>query len=338
MERFFNKNFSDINYAVNNLKNWCSENPDNIKIISQEVINALNHRVEVNLPLLYLLSELSMYRQNPLLIDGGKQIEDLSNALNNGTFSLMPEFFDQLAVLGRVENEKANLKLHKILDFTRDFMEDCQNFESDSNNLFDACEKFAEMEKSRSKNYLLKKHFEEISELRNVVRPSKKDVIKDLSGGATDQVIYTYRNIVESQQNRIRLGINQGYPVRNPVLPISNGIFGLYDKGKLIEVFKDNDVDYSDREKEYIKNNKLEDDYIYEALNKDDNLPKNYISPKRFKLSVLRDFKADEKAKNGEFYFDISRLIDIDPVVLGSILTYNQMYIQALEGQSNRIE
>lgn len=322
--RFFNKNFSGLNYTVNTLRNWCSENPDNIKIINEEVINALNKGAEVSLPLLYLLSELSMYRQDPLLVDGGKPIENLSNALNNGTFSLMPEFFDQLAVLGRVENKKANLKLHKILDFIRDFMEDCQNFEGGSDNLFDACEKFSAMEKDKSKNYLLKKHFEEISEMRNVVRPDKKDVIKDLTGGATDQVIYTYRNLVESQQNKMRLGINQGFPVRNPVLPISNGIFGLYDKGKLIEIFKDDDVDFSDREKKYIKNNKPEYDYIYKAINKNGNLP--------------RDFEAYEKARNGEFYFDTSRLTDVDPVVLGIILTSNQMYIHAVEGHNNKIE
>jgi len=79
---FFNKNFAGLNYAVNTLKNWCSENPDNIKIINQEVVDVLNHSTKVNLPLLYLLSELSMYRQNPLMTDEGKQIEYLSRALN----------------------------------------------------------------------------------------------------------------------------------------------------------------------------------------------------------------------------------------------------------------
>ncbi|MCX6791180.1 MAG: hypothetical protein NTV62_03260, partial [Candidatus Gribaldobacteria bacterium] len=338
LSELFSDQIENPRYAINSLKKWIEEDQDRIKVVTEKVISLLKSKKKTTINLFIFLAEIDVYRQEKLMTDDGKILAELDRVLNSSLMHFANSYIDQMAVLNRLNNKRANFELHKILDFVRDFMADSQNFVGGSDELLYYFERFAEGEIDFANNYLLKQHLKEIIEIRNLSWSEKEDFV-NIPGGNTDQTIYSYKHARESYENRIKFGINKGYPLRSLVLPISDELFGTYQDGKFWGIIEETDQDFSTRIQSYIKQNKPDDNFIYGQLNQEPNLPPNYVNKYEIhQRKVLLNFEIHKKAEEGEFFFDLSLLNwdIIDPVIRGSILTYNQMYLHTKEDQVNK--
>ncbi len=184
---------------------------------------------------------------------------------------------------------------------------------------------------NKPRNYLVKKHVQDLIELRQVSSSPKEGALSGVPGGASDETIYTYRHVLDGYRNRIGLGINEGYPVKNPVLPIAPGFFGLYNNGRLANIFPDNgftEEEVSSEENQYIASNNPYDDRIYEVLN---DIP--FGSQKNPSIGLVRlgdifHFENSLKKDGHKFYYDLSKINAEQghPFVVAELMLKNQQY------------
>ncbi len=330
--------------SVDRIKNWVTEGSEDfgwadhyldkkIDLIEDKFSEFLKVKKEVSLGAVALFGELVQLRDSNLVS------EKLAMALEEENVRLSVETKEEMVRLSGSDDEGERVNLHKILDFVKADMLTCQNIMAqgeivvESSGFFADTNFFLSKKIDKPRNYLIKKHIQDLQDLRRGSFSSKTGVVPNIPGGASDETIYTYRHALGSYRNRIALGVNEGYPIKNPVLPIAPGFFAFYNNGRLANIFPDNGSteEYVDsQENQYIKNNEPDDGMIYETLN---DLPrsKEEKTPPMRLVPRLRDIFQFEKVLREEgrkFYYDLSK-IDLErvhPFVVAELLFKNQEY------------
>ncbi|MFA5030847.1 MAG: hypothetical protein WC495_04620 [Patescibacteria group bacterium] len=346
-------NFDDKNFMnrVEGIKAWVSANPDvNIGLLEKEFAGHFDWQKEnsgqLNLPTLFLLGEIQQYRRHGFV--NNELAKNLELTPRRG---LSAEMRDQLASLNQLNDPRGNLTLHKIMDFMQEHMFTVQDHTEreieemlghEYSGMTVDFYNFARAQVRVSKNYLVKKHYQDIIDSINIDDSDKEGALAGVPGGATDETIYTFQHVQESYNNRIALGVNEGYPIANPVVPIAPGYFGYYRNGALEKVYAATQAEYAKaqmKEKEYIARNNPEDDYIYDQINEPQQITGRHNHPSHGlqKLQLIWDFTDQLKSNDRKFFFDISRLdmSELHPIVAADFLTKNQEYITEEEGKDN---
>lgn len=316
----------------------------------RQVAIALKKNGTINFSTAVFLGEIKQHKVAGFIED------ELSGVLETNV-SLAWGLQDQMAVLNRLNNATGNVIFHKIIDFFQEHLETLQDHDvkqksgetlrhEDGDQLNSSSRDFDEFVKkeiAHSTNYLIQRHLQDYFESVFQYDADKPGTVHGSAGGSSDETIYTFRNLRNSYTNHLALGIKEGYPIANPVLPIAPGYYGYYQTGKLAKIFSGPEADGNKArliEEGFIKNNHPEDEYIYDELNKPLLLARNEDHPSN-KLKRLRDiwdFKKHLRATGRKFFFDTARLRNIEdlhPMVLGDLLTENQLYIQKNAGQKN---
>lgn len=323
---------------IDQISEWVKKNPEKrIFLIENFFSETLGSANDIDFYTLTLLAEINPSRE--LIFVSSK----LAEKMEIGERGLSQELKDQIALLNRINDEKANFLLHKILDFMHQYMLTIQDHTEREiedvggeyyGGLFEDFWNFANQEIKHSKNYLIKKHFQDITDLREMFDSEKEGAISGFPGGSSDETIYAFSHLYESDKNRRDLGINEGFPMTNPVLPITKGYLGLYKMGQLSEIYKEKDRKphiSSQLEQSYIKKNNLKYEYIYDIINKPLILTGRQSSPSNglMKLQDFWDFYDRLEADQEKFYFDTTKIdmAKLHPVVVAEILTRNQIYI-----------
>ncbi|MES2087947.1 MAG: GNAT family N-acetyltransferase [Patescibacteria group bacterium] len=253
----------------------------------------------------------------------------------------------------RGTNPEANLAFHKFLDFVhqqavtvqdpplRQKLNSAKQLHSRRGFFLDFCY-LAERELPNCRNYLIQKHVQDILETWRQAGSKKKGALPGIAGGASDQTIYTFSHVGESYRNALKLGINRGYPLAHPVLPISPGYYAQYSNGIVEDVYREQgEVSIEEKERQYISQNDPSDEYIYDEIN---SFNRSNPGPNRRGPSNglplfqnIWDFDKHLKASGRTFYYDISRITntDLHPVVVGDFYTRNQQYRHTLGEKEN---
>lgn len=195
-----------------------------------------------------------------------------------------------------------------------------------------------------SSNYLVQKMRQEVVDAQNPDDESKEGALAGVGGGATDQTIYTFAHRLDSYHNRRALGINEGYPIAQPVLAIAPGYYGYYSAGRLQRVYTQ--ADYNDAaafqsEAKFINHNDPTDEQfdIYDRVNEPFYQGRGFNpSHKLRRLQDIWDF-SDHLKRTGRRYFYNLNKVDHDelhPIVDADFLTRNFEYLHAVEGEKNR--
>ncbi len=339
LKQIADSDFNDNGGALDSLCRWAQADRTNIDLIEESVAEYVQEN-GVNLSLLSFLGDLEQVRPSLMVNDKLAEALELMG-------DLRPAVQDQLTALNRTNNPGTNLALHKIMDFVHTYgttVQDHTERELDEKSMsgsrygfFFNFIIFLREEISHSKNYLVRKHGEDIVEmLEQFDRDNKKGVLHGTPGGAADETIYTFRRIKEANDMRLRSGIHEGFPVANPALPIARGYIGFYRSGKLVKVFKDTYSkekvkNFQALEKEFISQNNSDDNYIYDVVNEPVILDGRHSHPSN-KLSRLRDiwdFNKHLRDMGREFYYDLSRINgkEMHPMVYADFLTRNEEYL-----------
>ena len=326
---------------IDSISAWVAE--DGARIIDIEVeLAALVREHDLTLSALAMLGQIHTFRDRVLVDDElMKQWEDhayINLSLQN-----------QLRTINRVNQPGPNRQARKIWNFVLEYITTVQNDldrDMHSQKKQTLCTDFfnlANQELPFAQNYLVLKELEEVCDSQFPDDNLKEGAIAGLPGGATDQTIYTYHHTQESYTNRLALGINEGYPIAQPVLKISPDYYGFYQNGQLQKVFSASDYDpqsAQDRQNALLAQNSPEDgEWVYDSLSKPLHPDRTHIMQKGLsKLQDLWDFEDELQETGHSHFFDISR-IDQDklhPGVYATVLTENAKYLHTVEGTENR--
>lgn len=307
----------------------------------------LHTRHEVSPQVLRLLGMLTQERSDAFVT------KELAWNLEADVDFLDPQSVHYIQENIKSTDPKTNVAFHKVLDFVHQHTVTIQDpsfgneFEEvhpyRSHGFFvDFC-LLAEGEMGNCKNYLVKKHLQDILETARQVSSEKPGALHGVAGGTSDNTIYTFAHVKESYNNRLRLGINEGYPIANPVLPLAPGFLGYYENGQLTQVFKDRNDGQSveDKERKYVERNHPDDEYIYETLNSFDikklGAGRQHPSNGLVLLQEIWDFEDAVRRGNRSFYYDMSRInpANLHPMVIGTLYTSNQQYRDRIEKKEN---
>lgn len=147
--------------------------------------------------------------------------------------------------------------LNLVLDMVTEFMINAQNPQEDllSDNFFQHVQAFAHAkikgfsnsslvwdhgpqdcvkkyfefpEKIKAENYYIYRKYQNLTELFACCNPTKEGAVAGVSGGESDQTIYSYKNLVVSYYWRCRLKNFSGSIFYNPMLPIAPGFVAKY--------------------------------------------------------------------------------------------------------------
>ena len=246
---------------------------------------------------------------------------------------------------------KANLAFHKVLDFLHTHAVTVQGplfsekFDDEypykQNTFFLSFCVLVKKEIENSRNYLVKKHLQDILETWQGSGSKKAGVLDGVPGGRSDETIYSFAHIRESYENRLKTGVREGYPIVNPVLPLAPGYYGYYTGGSLKKIFAVRDSEEANTEEKYIAQNNPQDDYIYEEINEFNlkalGLGYQHPSSGLKLLQNIWDFEKELKDGGRTFYYDISLITNkgLHPIIIGDVLTRNQQYRDKIEGKEN---
>jgi len=315
------------------------------KQAQNSVARAITPGSSLGLPALVLLGELDQLREEMMNEDV------LTDALETDV-AIDQEVEDQLNFLNATNNPLGNILLHKILDFVQTHNSTLENYTPEEreekpwygSGISGDFESIVGREYGSASNYLIQKHLQDILEMSSYRDMEKPGSVHGIAGGGSDGMIYTFRNIQRSYQDRLALGIREGWPIANPVLPIAPGYFGFYKGDRLQSVFAHDDVNLAtvrEKEEQYIQLNNFEDDYIYEDLNRHEVFhpgSRYHPSHELGKIEHLWGFKKHLKREGRDFFYDLQRLKNknsLHPIVFGELLQRNQEYIDRVEGKQN---
>lgn len=335
------------------IRDWVSQSQgksrfERKKQVHDAVAHAIRPGVSLRLPVLVLLGEIDQLREE--LMNG----DELTDALETNV-CIDPEAEEQIAFLNQSNDPRGNVLMHKIFDFAQTHKSTLENYtpeEQDEKRWYGTSisEDFyniARRQNNFASNYLIQKHLQDILEMSSYGNMDKPGSVHGVAGGGSDGMIYTFRNIERSYKDRLALGIREGWPIANPVLPIAPDYFGLYKGDRLQKVFMHGEIDevaVREKERAHIVHNNPEDDYIYEELNRHEvfHPGRNYHpSHELGKLEYLWAFKKHLQAEGRNFFYDTARLEDpsrLHPIVLGELFQRNQEYIDRVEGKQNDAE
>lgn len=324
------KKNKEIILSIKNLLN--NDSPEIATIIQKKITEILQTQ-ELTISTLVLLGELTSQEAFSISDELIKTIE-----FNNFP---TPQLMDQLKILNRLNNEEGNLLIHKILDYFEQHLfilqNDFENKLTEERHEFYANlhYHFLQGEVRYSKNYLVKKHLQDqIESLEQSSNKNKPGSVSGISGGTNDSTIYTYKHAREAYNNRIALGIKNGFVMANPLLRVAPGYYGYYQRGKLTKVFSGPENLDSKKteslEKELVASNNPKYNYIYNRINSPDT-PLHTSSrypDDSYKLEKLNDiwsFKKNLKDDQCEFFYDLSQLdlSHLHPVVVAEFLHNN---------------
>ncbi|OGE86113.1 MAG: hypothetical protein A3J48_02635 [Candidatus Doudnabacteria bacterium RIFCSPHIGHO2_02_FULL_46_11] len=321
------------------------ERNQQIEKLEEKVSETMTEFGQVTIEGLILLAEINQLR-NVLLVS-----EIVAEKLDESVFNARS--LKMLAHLNQSRDINEQILFHKIIDFMESYQETIDNASPDKqqdramrlgyrDSSLDQFEDWVWVEQENSANYFLDRHLKNFLDLREGLwNDHKIGAISGVPGGSSDTTIYTFSHLSLSHRLRLGLGINEGFPVINPVLPIAPGYLGYYKDGQLVKIYKyPENCEETARARElvYIKANNPADEYIYYDLN----MPVFYTSggnhPSRGlnRLQDVWDFSDHLKAHARDFYFDLSR-IDVSilhPMVLADLITRNQQYIDRKEGKA----
>jgi hypothetical protein len=348
IQKIGDENSSEKGYAITKLSQWVqageqgeqkSERYARWKSVQEEAAAFIAQNKQINLGLLALLGEIDQFRNwrlsEEVLVQSLAGVEGVQSRLR-----------DQIEVLNRLDDSGSRVLMHKILDFTTESAATHENYspqEKIEKDLFNT--RFyrelswvgvKENGKKNNKNYLLEKHWQDFDEVyQGSYGARKTGSVVGIAGGSSDAIIYNFRRILEAYHDRLGLGINKGYVIKNPVLPLSEGgLYGYYEADKLSSVYVgslDENRANSIQSALVTKNNPS-DEYIYNELNAPI-IPDPKRDPEGQKLvdkfDVIWAFKDSLKLHNRKFFYDLSKIdvSNLHPFVLGELLSHNQRYI-----------
>lgn len=339
---------TENNVYIKRIGSWIGKNSESSQsFIQREISKNIKKKKELSLTTFALLGEISNEPNFRLENDLVLTIEtSIKNAL------LTTKLNNQLAILNRLNDSQGNILLLKIFDYLENHLFVLQNDLRDD--LGEANHKFylsfhnffLRKEVRNSKNYLVQKRFQDLVEsLEQFQHLNKPDAIPGVAGGTSDMMIYEFKKRNESYENRLGIGLNEGYPVGTPLIPIAPGYLGMYKNGKLAKIYpapKDpQEIQEEARKKEefYISQNDPKYDYIYAEINTPSQFEIAHPDPsnKLHRLYVLDAFERRLKEDGASFFIDRSRvkMEDLHPVVATKILTINRDYIYTKESADN---
>ena len=258
-------NSQDNVYAKNQaIREWINDGGQDSFLMAEEIIaSEINKKEKVDVQAIALLGEVWQTKE-ALIHPSNELMGVLENSQDN--------LFDCLVILNKIDDPVINVAFHKIIDFMGAYLVGCQNgdrrYRDGDTNFFRMIRLLRE-EKEKAKNYLMSGHLNDIDDTFYSDDREKEGKISGMPGGASDKNIYTFKNLTQSYENRINLGINEGFTIFNPVIKIATGYFAMYANGKVARIFseKSENGQRRKREEDFIASNSPEDEYIYEEIN-----------------------------------------------------------------------
>lgn len=329
------------------LSRYIHENPsERLPIVEDLTAQALENGQTIGLAVFFVLSNQGDR--------GGKDMDERLIRQLALRYARNPQLTKQIEYLSRVNRQEGNCLVHFILDFVVDYKFSYQNINWNKQFIPSCQDSFYDyftLDVARSalascSNYLVASHFEDMADSGNQDEP-REGKLAGMPGGGTDLSVFTFDHIAESYENRLALGINEGFPIANPVLPIAPGLYGYYENGRLCEVFSGQDLradDVAQRQSKYISANNYADaqiQNIYEEINQPVSQFDSRLTHQSNKLRTLEPIWALSdhlEATGQDFFYDLSRvdLKDLHPLVVGDMMTRNMQLIQKQEGVANR--
>jgi hypothetical protein len=329
------------------LSRYIHENPsERLPIVEDLVAQALESGQTIGLAVFFVLSNQGDRGNRNM---GERLVKQLALRYLDD-----PKLLGQIKYLSWVNHQEGNLLVHFILDFVTDYEESYQNINWNKQFLPSCQDNFynffahrvADEAVPSCNNYLVESHFRDMIDSGNQDTP-REGKLAGMPGGGTDPLVFTFDHIGESYENRLALGINEGFPIANPVLRIAPNLFGYYKNGHLRKVFSGQDYraeDITQREAKYIGANNSADPMM-EAIYEEVSRPTTQLDP-RFthqsnKLEALRPIwtLADHLESTGQdFFFDLRRIdtAELHPLVVGDMMTRNIELVRRTEGATNR--
>ncbi|PSO45670.1 MAG: hypothetical protein BRC22_00660 [Parcubacteria group bacterium QH_9_35_7] len=286
IERLFSENCSDKIELVNTLISWIKDNPSNrAELVEEKLGKYLTTEeaedVQFNLPVVKLLGEVSQTRDGMLVKDDlsfvlERQDMDYLSGSDTGEKNFFTdEIKDQLNIMTRMNNKGVNMELHKILDFFQDHYMAVQNHVEDEitkqrnqtayqGGFSSDIEEFVNDAISNADNYLIKKHLEDINNMRErylEIAPGSSLGNKDSEVFISNRLKETYRLMVENE-------LHEGQLLRNPVFEIAPGYLAKYQDGNLDKIYKKNEEPEEEKKDNYVDSNPDLDGVVYEIYMK----------------------------------------------------------------------
>lgn len=277
--------------------------------------------------------------------------EELVKSFENKGYFFSHDLIDYIGALAEINQPETNTLLHKILSFIQSYLTTLQN---DMEEHLDAKGDFIffldelERQTHKGKNYLIQKHFQDILETwKQATQDTEKEgAVSGIAGGTSDQTIFIYKRLQEGYENRMALGINEGYPATNPLIEIAPGFLALYGAtGKIRKVFPKQKILHSlvERTQDLTSKNDPEDNFIYEELNEPlvfSDPRMRHPSNKIKKIEVFWDFQKHLRGQGRKFFFDFTKIKtdDLHPFIFQELIRSNQLYIQEESGEKNEAE
>lgn len=334
-------NSQDNVYAKNQaIREWINESGRDNFLMAEEIIaNEIKKQGRVDVQTIALLGEV--WQSKEALIYPSSELMEAIDFISIEPTNLQ----NCLTVLSEINKPVVNVALHKIIDFMNAYLVGCQNDldgkHTNQNAYFFENVRLLCDEEEKSKNYLVNSHLRDIHDTFYADELEKEGKISGGPGGASDKNIYIFKNLIQAYDNRIKLGINEGFNVFNPVLKIAPGYSAMYTDGKVARIFseKNKNEQRKKREEDFVALNDPEDEYIYEEIN--ERVIPSYRCPddsyKLERLYTVSDFDKHLKQVGREFFYDLSRidLQEVHPSVVAEIMVCNQNYLNKKIGQKN---
>ena len=212
--------------SVTAIKNWVAVDAKKRSMEVEKMVAKLisndTSKNKFNFSLLRLLGETSSLGEDIFVDDGLAKALELNTKIDNN-------LMEQFRAINRSNDPRHNLAFHKILDFLRKHQTTVQNHIEDEieqdgeyyNGLIKDFVWFAEREIDLSQNYLIQCHIRDIIETRQMFNSPKAGSLAGVPGGASDETIYSFSHTEGSYSRGLALGLDNTYPIKNPILPIS---------------------------------------------------------------------------------------------------------------------
>ncbi len=258
---------------------------------------------------------------------------------------LAPGFSDEISRLEQSEDSSAIVKLHKLIDayqtLQASFLDinpddpEWQDSRLSRGPLQDVMDAKLSSVVRMQQNYLLREHARESFEGADLYGDSgttvKKGGMSGTPGGMQDSFIFSHEVLQASNTLRRQLGVWEGYPVAQELVPLAPGYVGFYSHGRLEKVYAAPiEVVNTDKEDQaLVAQNNTTHDWIYGSLNR----PLSPYARSSLGLNKLRDYwNLIKQLGDEQFYFDLDRidLGALHPMVRTTILEHNAYILQRL--------
>lgn len=283
--------------------------------------------IHLNIETLTLLGELDRFREEFEMDPELAEELDLQDVLDNPTK-------EKLLYLAGKNDRKGNIVLHKILDAAKRQLVTLQNLYVNPSThepepavfaLSEQMLEFAQEARAVCKNDLLYRH---ILDYEN----TRRTIATGLPGGSEASTEYAFERLIESSSNRLALGLysEEGRDSADACIALTDSLVGEYKNGKLFRVYtKPSSNETETIKTACIKQNHTDDEYIYEALQREIDEYTEH-TPLNWKLEtklLIHEFHKHLEQEKRTFFFDLSRINGwekLHPVVLDEILATNE--------------